>query len=101
MVFTSAIGGQDPVTGELPDGVEGQARNALKHLETILRLAGGSMADVGRVGVHLTDRAHREAFNPAWIAAFPDADDRPVRHTSVGALPGGMLVQIEAIAVLA
>lgn len=100
MVFTSALGGQDPTTGDLPEGVEAQARNAFAHLRAVMRLAGGSLADVAKVSVHLTDRGHREAFNPVWVEAFPDAEDRPVRHTSVGALPGGMLVQVEAVAVL-
>lgn len=100
MVFTSALGGQDPQTGELPEDIAAQAANALHHLQTAMRIAGGSLGDVAKVSLYLTDRADREAVNPVWAACFPDPDDRPVRHTTVGPLPGGMKVQIEAVAVL-
>lgn len=101
MVFSSAIGGADPITGALPDDVGAQARNAFAHIRTILALAGGDVGDIAKANIYLTDRAHRDAVNPHWIDMFPEDDDRPVRHTSVGPLPGGMLIQVEIIAVLA
>ena len=43
----------------------------------------------------------REALNVEWIKCFPDEHDRPARHTLVKTdLPGGMLMQIEIIAVI-
>jgi enamine deaminase RidA (YjgF/YER057c/UK114 family) len=101
MVFTSALGGADPETGKLPDAPEEQIRNAFHHLATAMRLAGGSVADVGKVTVYLKDRAMRELVNPVWIATFPDENDRPVRHTVAADLPGKTIIQIEAIGVLA
>jgi 2-iminobutanoate/2-iminopropanoate deaminase len=100
MVFTSALGGQDALTGDLPDSVADQAANALNHLKTALQIVGGSLGDVAKVSLYLTDRADREQVNPVWVACFPDPEDRPVRHTTVGPLPGGMRVQVEAVAVL-
>lgn len=101
MVFTSALGGYDPDSGLLPDGVEDQVRNAFAHLATAMRLAGGSLDDVAKVTVYLSDRDDRAAINPEWLRLFPSEDDRPVRHSVVKALPGGMRIQIEAIGVLA
>lgn len=100
MVFTSALGGQDPETGALPEEVAAQAANAFRHLATAMRLAGGSLDDVAKVSLYLTDRSDREVVNPVWVDCFPYAADRPVRHTTVGPLPGGMKVQVEAVGVL-
>ena len=100
LVCSSAISGRDPVTGVLPESLDDQISNAFGHLETIMRLAGGSTADIAKVVVYLTDRAHREAVNPHWIALFPDEDDRPVRHSLTLPLPAGFLIQLEIIAML-
>jgi enamine deaminase RidA (YjgF/YER057c/UK114 family) len=101
MVFSSAIGGYDPESGDLPGDIAEQARHAFGHMETVMRLAGGSLADVASVTVYLEDRADRAFINPEWETAFPDEDDRPVRHAVTKALPGGMKVQLEFVAVLA
>ena len=101
MVFTSALGGSDPETGKTPDEPEAQIRNAFHHLATVMKLAGGSPSDIGKVTVYLKDRALRELVNPEWVKMFPDENDRPVRHTLPADLPGKNIIQIEAIAVLA
>lgn len=100
MVLTSALGGYDPVDGSLPAGIEAQIANAFTHLETAMRLAGGTLANVAKVTVYLAARDDRVHLNPEWTQRFPDEDDRPARHTVVKALPGNMLVQIEAIGVI-
>src|SRR6202008_4734769 len=43
-VFCAGAGGIDPVTGEIPDGIEAQTRLALSNLEAILTAAGASLA---------------------------------------------------------
>lgn len=99
-VFTSAIGGHDPETGKMPESPEEQIRNAFHHLATVMRLSGGSPSDIGKVTVHLKDRAMRDLVNVEWIKMFPNENDRPVRHT-VTAEPGGRaIIQMEAIAVI-
>jgi enamine deaminase RidA (YjgF/YER057c/UK114 family) len=100
VVFTSAIGGHDPETGKIPDAPEAQIRNAFRHLATVLRLSGGTPADIGKVTVHLKDRAMRDLVNDEWIKLFPEERDRPVRHTVASELPGKAIIQLEAIAVI-
>jgi enamine deaminase RidA (YjgF/YER057c/UK114 family) len=100
MVFTSAIGGQDPETGKAPDDPEAQIRNAFGHLATVLKLSGGTPSDIAKVTVHLKDRAMRDLVNVEWVKMFPDEKDRPVRHTVAADLPGKNVIQLEAIAVL-
>jgi enamine deaminase RidA (YjgF/YER057c/UK114 family) len=100
MVFTSAIGGQDPETGKAPDDPEAQIRNAFGHLATVMKLSGGTPSDIAKVTVHLKDRAMRDLVNVEWVKMFPDEKDRPVRHTVAADLPGKNVIQLEAIAVL-
>lgn len=101
MVFSSAIGGQDPVTGKAPDAPEAQIANAFAHLQTVMRLAGGKPSDIGKVTVHLKDKGHRELVNAEWVKVFPSEADRPVRHTvSASELPSNLVIQLEFIAVL-
>lgn len=101
VVFSSAIGGQDPETGKAPDAPDAQIANAFGHLRTVMRLAGGKPADIGKVTVHLKDKRHRELVNAEWVKLFPNEEDRPVRHTvSASELPSNLIIQLEFIAVL-
>jgi len=100
MVFSSAIGGQDPATGKAPDSPETQIKNAFQHLQTVMRLAGGAPTDIGKVTVHLRDKGHRDLVNQEWVKVFPDPESRPVRHTVEADLPSNLIIQLEFIAVL-
>jgi 2-iminobutanoate/2-iminopropanoate deaminase len=100
LVFTSAIFGEDPETGELPGDPARQAELAFAHLRTILEQAGAGPEAVGKLTVYVSDDAHRQHVNREWLRMFPDEDDRPARHTTRADLRRGMLVQLEAIAVI-
>lgn len=101
MVFSSAIGGQDPATGALPEDPASQVRNAFGHVESIMAQAGGSLADIGKIVVYLRDKKDRALINDVWTSIFPDERDRPVRHTVTADLPSDLFVQLEFIGVLA
>lgn len=100
MVFSAAIGGDDPVTHELPDDQESQIENAFATMRNMLSEAGASAANVARVSVYVNDRSIRPKVNPHWIAMFPDQDDRPVRHMVPSQMPPGRHIQLEFMAVL-
>ncbi len=100
MVFSAAVGGEDPATGKLPEGLDDQARHAFDNVRRMVEQAGGSAADIAKVTVTVKDRNDRPTVNKYWIAMFPDENDRPVRHTLAHDLAGGRLVQLEFIAVL-
>ncbi len=100
MIFTSAIGGEDPATHQLPDDREAQVRNAFQAVRNILDAAGASPADIGKVTISVKDRDDRKLINPYWLEMFPDENDRPVRHTLQADLPKGRYIQIEFIAVV-
>ena len=54
---------------------------------------------MAKLTVFLSDDANRAHVNTEWLKMFPDADDRPARHTVRTDLRRGMLVQLEFIAV--
>lgn len=100
IVFSSAIGGDDPETHELPADKDAQIANVFQNIRNVMAAAGGSPANIGKVSVYVADRDDRKLINPHWVAMFPDEDDRPVRHTAATSLPAGRHIQIEFIAVL-
>ena len=100
MVFSAAIGGDDPDTHELPEDEESQIVNAFRTMRNMLRVSGGSPDNVAKVSVYVKDRAIRPKVNPHWLCMFPDEDDRPVRHMVPADMPPGRHIQLEFIAVL-
>ena len=99
LVFTA---GQIPLTpgGDLRDeaSVADQTEQALENVEAVLEEAGSSMDDVLKVTVYLDDIDDFEAMNDTYATFF---DDKPPARSAVGvdALPKGVAVEIEAVAV--
>ena len=101
MLFVSGHTGSDPVTREFSDDIIAQTEVAFENIRSVVEAAGGSMADVAKVNVFMTDMdADFQAMNTVFKRVFPQ--DPPARST-VGvahlARPG-LKVEIEVIAVL-
>ncbi len=96
-LYASGQLGLDPVTGQLAEGVEAQARTALSNLKAVLEAAGMEMADVVKTTVFLVDMGDFAAINAIYADAF--GETKPARScVAVAALPKGGLFEIEAIA---
>jgi 2-iminobutanoate/2-iminopropanoate deaminase len=100
MIFSSGIMGKDPATDKLPEDGPSQAKFLFQNLRTLLKNGGATLEDVAHVTAFVKDNSQREALNAEWIKCFPDPHDRPARHTLVADLQGGMLLQLEIIAVV-
>ncbi|WP_153733145.1 RidA family protein [Sporosarcina obsidiansis] len=100
MVYTSALIGSNPETGEMPDSVEEEISNLFHYMHEIMKLAGGSVDDIAHLSVSVTNREYKKLVNVEWLNMFPHEDNRPARHTSVKDLREGLRVQIELTAVL-
>lgn len=100
-VFLSGQIPLDPATGEVvPGGIEAQARRAFDNLRAVADAAGGSLDDVVRLGLYLTDLSQFAAVN-AVMAEYFDAP-YPARSTiEVSALPRGVAFEVDAVMVLA
>lgn len=98
LVHTAGQVGVDAGTRAPLAGVEAQTRAALEHVRDALQAAGASLDDVLRVGVFLTRREDFAAMNAVYREFF--SAPFPARTTVYVGLPEGLLVEIDALAVL-
>lgn len=99
-VYLSGQIGLDPRTQALAgDSLESQAGQVFANLAAVTEAAGGSLADVAKINLYLTDMAAFAQVNEAMKASF-DAPYPARAAVGVAALPKGALVEAEAILVL-
>jgi 2-iminobutanoate/2-iminopropanoate deaminase len=100
LVFVSGQAGREPGGGRLAPDVAGQTEQVLKNIATILEAAGSGLPHVVRCGVFLVDMREFPKMNEVYARAF--GTHRPARTTvEVSGLPGdGLLVEIDAVAVI-
>jgi len=99
-VFLSGQIPLDPATGDVvAGGIEAQARRAFDNLKAVCEAAGGSLDDVQRLGLYLTDLTQFAAVNTVMAEYF--AAPFPARSTiEVSGLPKGVMFEVDAILVL-
>ena len=90
----------DPDTMTLVEGdIAAQARRVFDNLALVLAAAGGSLDDIARVGIYLTDLGDFAAVNAVMAERF--GEPYPARSTvQVSGLPKGAQIEVDAIAVL-
>ncbi len=95
-VYISGQIGLDPVTMELKQGFTAQAEQVFDNLSAICQASGGSLADVVKFNVSVTDLANfaklNEIFEARLTAPYPAR-----AAVQVADLPKGAVVEIEAI----
>jgi reactive intermediate/imine deaminase len=95
--------GIDPGTGQVVGtGVGEQARRALDNVTAVLAAGGAGWDDVVMVRVYLTDTTHFAELNGVYGEFMADrvTTPYPARTTVYVGLPTGLLVEIDALAVL-
>lgn len=98
-LYCSGQLGLDPSTGELPNSVEAQVRQAFRNVFAIVEAAGGKPSDIVRQTVYLTDLANFGTVNKVMSEIFQAP--YPARScVQISALPKGGLVEVEATAVI-
>jgi len=99
-VFLSGQIPLDPATGEIVAGdITAQARRAFDNLQAVCEAAGGSLAQVARLGLYVTDLGDFAAVN-AVMSDYFDAP-YPARSTiEVSGLPKGAAFEVDAIMVV-
>jgi 2-iminobutanoate/2-iminopropanoate deaminase len=98
-VFCSGTAGIDPRTGQAPEGIEAQTEQALRNISAILAAAGASLADLVKTTIFYADVADFARINEVYARFMPDPP--PARSAPANVqLPRGLLISIEAIAVL-
>ncbi|MEO6967805.1 MAG: RidA family protein [Rhodanobacteraceae bacterium] len=90
----------DPASGEIVAGdIAAQASRVFENLKAVCEAAGGSLAQIVRVGIYLVDLNDFAAVNAVMAEYF--AQPYPARSTiGVAGLPKGARVEIDAILML-
>ncbi|MFN2398089.1 MAG: RidA family protein [Gemmatimonadaceae bacterium] len=98
LLFVAGQIPKDPMTGEIVQGdIRTQTRRVLDNLRLVLEAGGATLDDVVSVSVFLADANDWGAFNEVYRDIL--RPPYPAR-TAVGAQLRGILVEINAIAIL-
>ena len=98
-VYLSGQLGLDPSTMQLEEGIDAQVIRVFENLKAVAEAAGGSLDEIVKVNVYLTDLGNFAKVNEAMATYF--AEPFPARAAvGVAALPRGGLVEADGVMVL-
>lgn len=95
-VYLSGQIGLDPHTMQLVEGIENQVHRVFKNLVAVAEAAGGSLQDVVKLNIFLTDLGNFALVNTIMAQYFKEP--YPARAAvGVASLPKGALVEADAV----
>ena len=98
-VYLSGQIGLDPITMQLAEGTEGQIHRVFQNLRAVATAAGGSLDDIVKLNIYLTDLAHFAKVNEIMATYFHQP--YPARAAvGVASLPRGAMVEADGVLVL-
>ncbi|MDE6080430.1 MAG: RidA family protein [Duncaniella sp.] len=99
MLFCSGQIPVNPATGEIPEGITAQTRQALENVKALLAEAGATVDNVVKTTVFLADMSlfvpMNEVYGEVFTKPYPARSAVAVRE-----LPKQVLVEVEVIAAL-
>ena len=97
LIYTSGMIPVIPATGEVVEGLENQAKQALSNLKALLEASGSGMDKIIKTTVFIKDMNDFARINEIYATYFTGAF--PARScVEVARLPKDVLLEIEAIA---
>ncbi|MFY9258970.1 MAG: RidA family protein [Gallionella sp.] len=98
-VYLSGQIGLDPESMQMVQGIEAQIHRVFQNLRAVTVAAGGSLADVVKLNIFLTDLGHFAKVNEIMAEYF--AQPYPARAAvGVASLPRAALVEADGVMVL-
>jgi reactive intermediate/imine deaminase len=98
-VYLSGQIGLNPDTMVLVEGIEAQVNRVFQNLRAVAAAAGGSMDDVVKLNIYLTDLGHFAKVNEIMATYF--SQPYPARAAvGVASLPRNALVEADGVLVL-
>ncbi|WP_124948778.1 RidA family protein [Sulfuriferula thiophila] len=98
-VYLSGQIGLNPATMQLADGIVAQIHQVFQNLQAVAAASGGSLSDVVKLNVFLTDLSHFAKVNEIMAEYF--VAPYPARAAvGVAALPRGAEVEADGVLVL-
>lgn len=99
-VYLSGQIALDPATMQLKESIEDQIVQVFENLKAVCEAAGGSLADIAKLNIFLTDLSHFALVNETMAKYF--AEPYPARAAiGVASLPRGALVEMDGVVELA
>jgi 2-iminobutanoate/2-iminopropanoate deaminase len=99
LIYLSGALGTKPGGGGLADGgIAGQTRQALENVKSSVTLAGGTMADIVKCTVFLTDVKDFGGMNQFYREFFPTEPPARTTVAVAGLVVPGAVIEIECIA---
>lgn len=98
-VYLSGQIGLDPATMQMVEGIEAQVHRVFSNLKAVAEAAGGSLADVVKLNIFLTDLSHFTLVNTIMAEYF--SQPYPARAAvGVASLPRAALVEADGVMVI-
>lgn len=99
LLFVSGQGSLDPVTGEVVHGtIEEETLLTLENVKRVVEAAGGTVRDIVKCTVHLSNIDDFDRYNKAYASFFDGVF--PARTTVQSVLGDGLKIEIDAVAVI-
>ena len=98
-IYISGQIGLEPSTMQMVDGIENQIHRVFQNLTAVAAAGGGSLGDIVKLNVYLTDLSNFQKVNEIMVEYF--SAPYPARAAiGVSALPRNALVEIDAVLVV-
>ena len=98
-LYLSGQIGLDPYSMELVEGIEAQIRRVFDNLKAVCDAAGGTLADIAKLNIFLTDLSNFQLVNQIMGEYF--AQPYPARAAlGVASLPKNALVEMDGIVII-
>ena len=98
-LYLSGQIGLDPYSMELVEGIEAQIRRVFDNLKAVCEAAGGTLADIAKLNIFLTDLSNFQLVNQIMGEYF--AQPSPARaELGVASLPKNALVEMDCIVII-
>jgi reactive intermediate/imine deaminase len=95
-VYLSGQIGLDPASMQMVEGIENQIHRVFQNLQAVATAGGGSLADVVKLNIFLTDLGHFAKVNEIMAQYFKEP--YPARAAvGVASLPRAALVEADAV----
>jgi 2-iminobutanoate/2-iminopropanoate deaminase len=99
VIILPGLGPFDPATGDIVgDDMESQLRAVMQNMDRVLEAAGCTKRDVARVTTFMRQTNDRTALNKVYREWYPNEDERPPNKYLPAALPTGIHVVAQIIA---
>lgn len=98
-VYLSGQIGLDPASMQMVEGIDAQVHRVFSNLKAVAEAAGGSLSDVVKLNIFLTDLSHFTLVNTIMAEYF--SQPYPARAAvGVASLPRGALIEADGVMVI-